>query len=109
MRAWKSWCSTSIPGGLTKGITEPQRQEIEALGRWAVDFAGFSLKLFDDIVLGNPTYVELILGDAYTHRTYYIGTVDDRNRGNFYDGRVRVVRVCSRRRVQASRRRKSAR
>src|SRR3990172_7523689 len=82
---------TSIPGGLTKGITETQRQEIEQMGRWAVDFAQFSLKLFNDIVLGNQAYVDLILGDIYTHRTYYIGTVDGKNRVNFYDGLVSVV------------------
>jgi F420-non-reducing hydrogenase large subunit len=82
---------TSIPGGLTKGITEAQRAEIETMGRWAVEFAQFSLKLFNDIVLGNQAYVDLILGDAYTHRTYYIGTVDANHKVNFYDGRVSVV------------------
>jgi F420-non-reducing hydrogenase large subunit len=82
---------TSIPGGLTKGISEAQRQEIETLGRWAVEFAQFSLKLFNDIVLGNAAYVDLILGDIYTHRTYSIGTVDANNRVNFYDGLVSVV------------------
>ncbi len=82
---------TSIPGGLTKGITSEQRAEIEQMGRWAIEFAQFSLKLFNDIVLGNKAYVDLILGDAYTHHTYYIGTVDENNRVNFYDGRVSVV------------------
>jgi F420-non-reducing hydrogenase large subunit len=82
---------TSIPGGLTKGITEEQRQEIEKMGRWGVNFARFSLKLFNDIVLGNPVYVDMILGDAYTHHTYYIGTVDANNKVNFYDGLVSVV------------------
>ncbi len=82
---------TSIPGGLTKGITEEQRKEIEAMGRWAVEFAQFSLKIFDDIVLGNKAYVDLILGDIYTHHTYYMGTVDANNKINFYDGKVRVV------------------
>ncbi len=82
---------TSIPGGLTKGITEEQRQEIEQMGRWAVGFAEFTLKLFGDIVLGNQGYVDLILGDIYTHRTYYIGTVDDNDKVNFYDGMVSVV------------------
>jgi F420-non-reducing hydrogenase large subunit len=82
---------TSIPGGLTKGITEEQRKEIEGLGRWAIEFAQFSLKLFNDIVLANKTYVDLILGDIYTHHTYYMGLVDDSNKVNFYDGRVRVV------------------
>jgi F420-non-reducing hydrogenase large subunit len=82
---------TSIPGGLTKGITQEQRDEIEKMGRWAVEFAQFSLKLFSDIVLGNPEYVELIKGDVYTHRTYSIGTVDENNFVNFYDGKVSVV------------------
>lgn len=82
---------TSIPGGLTKGITEEQRQEIESMGRWAIDFAQFSLKLFGDIVLGNKAYVDLILGDVYTHHTYYMGLVDPNNKVNFYDGQVRVV------------------
>ncbi len=82
---------TSIPGGLSKGITEEQRQEIEKMGRWAIDFAQFSLQLFNDIVLKNSGYLDLIVGDIYTHRTYYIGTVDANNKVNFYDGLVSVV------------------
>src|SRR3989304_262028 len=82
---------TSIPGGLTKGITEAQRLEILEMGTWAVGFARFSLQLFNDIVLGNKAYVDLILGDIYTHRTYYMGMVDENNKINFYDGKVRVV------------------
>ena len=82
---------TSIPGGLTKGITEEQRKEIEEMGKWAVEFAQFSIKLFNNIVLGNKAYVDLILGDIYTHRTYYMGMVDENNKVNFYDGKVRVV------------------
>ena len=82
---------TSIPGGLTKGITEEQRKEIEEMGKWAIDFAQFSLKLFADVVLGNKTYLDLILGDIYTHKTYYMGMVDANNKINFYDGKVRVV------------------
>lgn len=82
---------TSIPGGLTKGITEAERVEIEQIGRWAIDFAQFSLQLFNDIVLGNPAYLDLILGDAYYHETYSIGMVDENNKVNFYDGKINVV------------------
>ena len=82
---------TSIPGGLTKGITEEQRKEIETMGRWAIEFAQFSLKAFNDIVLSNKTYLDLIVGDIYTHKTYYMGLVDEKNKVNFYDGMVRVV------------------
>jgi F420-non-reducing hydrogenase large subunit len=82
---------TSIPGGLTKGITEEQRLKILEMGKWAVDFAQFSLKIFNDIVLGNQSYVDLILGDVYTHHTYYMGMVDENNHVNFYEGNIRVV------------------
>jgi F420-non-reducing hydrogenase large subunit len=82
---------TGVPGGVSHGIDESQRQEIEKMGRWAVDFARFSLELFDKIVLGNQAYRDLMLGDIYYHRTYSIGLVDEDNRVNFYDGRVSVV------------------
>ncbi|MEX2143810.1 MAG: Ni/Fe hydrogenase subunit alpha [Anaerolineales bacterium] len=82
---------TSIPGGQTKGITEEQRKEIEEMGRWAIEFAQFSLKLFTDIVLGNKHYVDLILGDSYYIPMHYIGTVDENNKVNFYDGKISVV------------------
>jgi F420-non-reducing hydrogenase large subunit len=82
---------TSIPGGLTKGINEEQRKEIETMGRWAIEFAQFTLKAFNDIVLSNKTYLDLIVGDIYTHKTYYMGMVDEKNKVNFYDGKVRVV------------------
>jgi F420-non-reducing hydrogenase large subunit len=47
--------------------------------------------VFKDIVLKNDDYVKLITSDAYTHRTYYMGMVDENNRVNFYDGKLRVV------------------
>jgi F420-non-reducing hydrogenase large subunit len=82
---------TSIPGGVTKGLNEDERQKIEEMGRWGIEFAQFSLQLFNDIVLGNKTYLDLILGDIYTHRTHYIGMVDENNHVNFYDGKISVV------------------
>jgi F420-non-reducing hydrogenase large subunit len=82
---------TSIPGGLTKGITEEQRQDIEKMGRWAIDFARFSLKLFDDIVLKQSAYLDMILDDTFTHRTYYMGMIDEFNHVNFYDGKISIV------------------
>jgi len=82
---------TSVPGGVTKGLTEEERVEIERMGRWAVEFARGSLELFSTAVLGNPEYREALMGDTYSHRTYYIGLVDAAHRVNFYDGRVSVV------------------
>ncbi len=80
-----------LPGGVSKGLTEEERKEVEQIAKDSVEFAKLSLKVFDDIVLKNKEYVDMILSDAYTHRTYYMGLVDDKNRVNFYDGKVRVV------------------
>ena len=74
---------TSIPGGLTKGITEEQRKEIEEMGRWAIEFAQFSLKAFNDIVLGNKTYLDLIVGDIYTHQDLLHGHGGREQQGQF--------------------------
>ncbi len=81
----------ALPGGLSKSINEEERQQIEDVAKIAVEFGKFTLKVFEDIVLANKAYVDLILSDAYAHRTYSIGTVDQNNHVNFYDGDLRVV------------------
>jgi F420-non-reducing hydrogenase large subunit len=80
-----------LPGGWSVAVTEEMRQEIERIARENIDFAEFSLKVFDDIVLANQAYVDLIVSDAFTHETYYMGTVDENNQVNFYDGMIRVT------------------
>jgi len=80
-----------LPGGVSKAISEEERKTIIEAGEYAVDFCKVALGLFDDIVLKNKDYVDLITGDVYKHRTYYMGLVDENNKVNFYDGQVRVV------------------
>jgi F420-non-reducing hydrogenase large subunit len=80
-----------LPGGVSKGLNEDERKEVEQIAKDSVEFAKLSLKVFDDIVLKNKEYLDMVLSDAYTHRTYYMGLVDEKNRVNFYDGKVRVV------------------
>jgi len=80
-----------LPGGVSKGLSEEERKEVEQIAKDSVEFAKLSLKVFDDIVLKNKEYLDMVLSDAYTHRTYYMGLVDEKNRVNFYDGKVRVV------------------
>ncbi|MFQ6057528.1 MAG: Ni/Fe hydrogenase subunit alpha [Anaerolineae bacterium] len=80
-----------LPGGLSKPLSGEERQEIEEMARSSVEFARFTLGLFEDLVLKNQEYVELIKSDAYALHTYYMGLVDENNRPNFYDGKIRVV------------------
>jgi len=80
-----------LPGGMSKAISEEERAEIEKMAESCVKFAQFSLQVFNDVVLKNQKYVDVILSDAYKLRTYYMGTVDENNKVNFYDGKIRVV------------------
>ena len=80
-----------LPGGWSKAVSEDERQEIEEISRKNVEFAVFSLQLFNDVVLSNQAYVDLILSDGFTHKTYYMGTVDNNNHVNFYDGMIRIT------------------
>jgi len=80
-----------IPGGVSKAINEEERQKIEATAGEEIEFGLFSLQLFKDIVLGNKEYLDMILSDAFTMPTYYMGMVDANNKVNFYDGKIRVV------------------
>jgi F420-non-reducing hydrogenase large subunit len=80
-----------LPGGVSKVLEEEERKEIEEKAASCVEFAKFSLKLFDDVVLANKEYVDLILSDAYMMKSYYMGLVDADGKVNFYDGEVRVV------------------
>jgi F420-non-reducing hydrogenase large subunit len=80
-----------LPGGMSKAITEEERQDFEEKAKSCVEFAKFSLKLLDDVVLANKEYLDLITGNIYTMKSYYMGLVDGNNKVNFYDGDVRVV------------------
>ncbi len=81
----------NVPGGVRKGLTEEEREDIEKTAKGFVDFAKFSLQLFDNIVLSNDEYVDIILNGPYSLKLHSMGLVDDNNKVNFYDGKVRVV------------------
>lgn len=80
-----------LPGGVSKSLTREDQQKFMAGAAHAVEFGKFCLKAFDDLVLKNKEYVDLITSDGYTHKTYYMGMVDKNNKVNFYDGDLRVV------------------
>jgi F420-non-reducing hydrogenase large subunit len=82
---------SALVGGVSKPITEEERDEIVELAKGSVEFGKLSLQVFGDVVLKNQGYVDLILSDMFAHQTYYMGLVDENNHVNFYDGKVRVV------------------
>ncbi|MFQ5811698.1 MAG: Ni/Fe hydrogenase subunit alpha [Anaerolineae bacterium] len=80
-----------LPGGISKPLTQEDQHRFIEVADQAVEFGQFSLQLFEDVVLKNPEYVELVTSETYTHETYYMGLVDGNNHVNFYDGMIRVV------------------
>jgi F420-non-reducing hydrogenase large subunit len=81
----------NTPGGVKKGLTEEQRDDIVKKSEGFVEFSKFSIQLFKDVVLGNKTYVDIILNGPYSLILHSMGLVDENNKVNFYDGKVRVV------------------
>ena len=82
------WC---MPGGVAKGLKKEELEEIKPMVDELYEFTQFSLKLFKDVVLANPTYVDIIVNGPYTLDVQNMGLVDENNAPNFYDGQVRVV------------------
>jgi len=80
-----------LPGGVSKGLNKDEVKDIKNMVDSCIDFAKFTLNLFDDVVLKNKNYVDLILSDPYTLKTYNMGLVDKNNKVNFYDGKIRVT------------------
>ena len=82
---------TAVPGGVAKPLSAEERDEIIEHTKYFVEFGKFTFAVFNDVVLKNRAYVDMILSDTYTQRVYSMGTVDQNNKVNFYDGLVRVV------------------
>jgi F420-non-reducing hydrogenase large subunit len=80
-----------LPGGVSRAINEEERAKIEEIAKGSVEFAKLTLKVFDDVVLKNKAYLDMILSDTFTQKSYNMGLVDKNNKVNFYDGKVRVV------------------
>lgn len=80
-----------LPGGVSKAINEEERAQIEEIGKSSVEFGKLSLKVFEDVVLKNTGYLDMVHSDTFTQKCHNLGLVDENNKVNFYDGKVRVV------------------
>lgn len=81
----------ALPGGWSKRVTEEERKEILELAKEMVELGQLTLKVFEDVVLKNKDYMDLVTGDVYKVVCNYMGTVDDKNRVQYYDGTQRIV------------------
>jgi F420-non-reducing hydrogenase large subunit len=84
-------CMMNIPGGVRKGLKAEERDDIVKKAEDFVEFSKFSLKIFEDVVLSNKEYVDIIINGPYSLKLHSMGLVDENNKVNFYDGKIRVV------------------
>ena len=81
----------ALPGGMSKALSEQERDTMLPWGEGLVALAQDALGIFRDQVLGNPDYAALVASDIYYHETHYAGLVNPEGKVDFYDGRVRVI------------------
>lgn len=81
----------AIPGGVGRPLTEKEVQGIQERGEFLLDYGKFTLKTFEETVLGNKKYLDMITGDTYRHKTFYMGMVDKEKKVSLYDGDLHVV------------------
>ena len=81
-----------VPGGVTKAISREEQKQIQDMAAEIVEFAKTTQTVFEDVVLKNEEYVNIIKNpDLFYNETYHMGLVNDKNQLEFHDGKVRVV------------------
>jgi F420-non-reducing hydrogenase large subunit len=83
----------AIPGGWSKTLNEVEREQIEGWAHELIDLSKLTLKVFGDVILANPEYMELVTGDMYKVPVNYMGSVDENGMVALYDGTQKVVDV----------------
>jgi len=83
----------ALPGGWSRRLAESERAQIEEWSKELVELGELTLQVFDDVVLKNPKYMELVTGDMYKVEVGYMGSVDDQGRIAYYDGVQKVIDV----------------
>lgn len=79
----------SLPGGVSKPMTEAERREMLPAAEQMLEFAKFSMKFAKENVF--PKYMDAIqkLGVV---KVGYLGTVNDDGALDFYDGKLRLMK-----------------
>lgn len=81
----------AIPGGWSKTLDEAEARQIKDWSEELVELGQLTLKVFDDVVLKNPGYMDLVTGEMYKIPVNYMGSVDSSGNLALYDGIQKVV------------------
>jgi len=81
----------ALPGGWSRQLSEEERQQILKWSDELIELGQLTLKVFGDVVLQNPQYMDLVTGDMYKVEVGYMGSVDEEGRITYYDGLQKVI------------------
>jgi F420-non-reducing hydrogenase large subunit len=79
----------SVPGGVSKPLTEAERQKLLPPAQELLEFAKFTMKFAKENVF--PKYMDAIKSIGVIE-TGYLGTVSDDGALDFYDGKLRMMK-----------------
>jgi len=79
------------PGGISKPLDPAVIKELRGIVDEGIEFAVQTEKLFRKILSSEQEIYKLMMSEDFKVETYYMGLVDDKNRLNFYDGKLRVI------------------
>ena len=83
---------TVIPGGISKGITKKDAEEMLTMSKEIVEFGKLGLKVFNDLVVKNKDQMALIDSKAYKMESYYMSVVGPENELDFYQSDdIRII------------------
>lgn len=80
-----------LPGGVSRGVVEQDRDWIREAAAESLEFAQFAIERFKDTVLADKTYFNAMMDDADRLRTCSMAMVDERNEAAVLDGLLRIV------------------
>ncbi|WDP87522.1 MAG: Ni/Fe hydrogenase subunit alpha [Desulfobacter sp.] len=83
----------AIPGGWSKTINELEREKLIKWSKELVDLGKITIKIFEDIVLKNKGFMDLVTGDMYKVKVNYLGSTTPEGKVSFYDGTQKMVDV----------------
>ena len=81
----------ALPGGVSKPVAPEARKAMGETAAEALVFARETLRLFHNKVLRQKRFIDMARSPVFSLSTYYLGLVDDNDRVNFYDGKIRIV------------------
>ncbi|MFQ6066267.1 MAG: Ni/Fe hydrogenase subunit alpha [bacterium] len=80
-----------IPGGMSKSLSEEEREKVQEMAEDLWEFSKFTLDIFHQEMLGQEKYVAMMKAEFSQLPTSYMGLVDSKNEVCYYDGQVKVV------------------